>query len=381
MTTPNTFEPAPGRRAQTKNRVFQYIYYAKEPVTQQQLAYELGLSLPTVHQNIAELEEEGLLLKVTGIKSTGGRPPVGYTVSSGQFLTIGVKLSASQIRFLALDLKRNEVADQRIAQHEQDGESLIRTLTKGLADFIKDNRLDSRKILGVGITIPGAIDKNREKVLVSPSMHIRDFRLQSLQDAVPYPCYVENDAASAGYAELLFETADGRKGDFAYLLLEYGVGGALILDGRQYKGTNGRSGEFGHMCVHPGGLLCNCGRRGCLEAYCGALRYTRDIGRTSDEFFESLRRGNADSVSLWNDILQHLAVGIANLRMAFDCDIVLGGATSLQLEPYLTELRRLVAERDPFSDGADYVRLGREPEKAGMIGAAGYFITEFIKSV
>lgn len=121
MTTPNTFEPAPGRRAQTKNRVFQYIYYAKEPVTQQQLAYELGLSLPTVHQNIAELEEEGLLLKVTGIKSTGGRPPVGYTVSSGLFLTIGVKLSASQIRFLALDLMRNEVADQRIAQHEQDG--------------------------------------------------------------------------------------------------------------------------------------------------------------------------------------------------------------------------------------------------------------------
>ena len=86
-------------------------------------------------------------MKVTGIKSTGGRPPVGYTVSSGQFLTIGVKLSASQIRFLALDLKRNEVADQRIAQHEQDGESLIRILTGGLAAFIKDNRLDSRKIL------------------------------------------------------------------------------------------------------------------------------------------------------------------------------------------------------------------------------------------
>lgn len=65
--------------------------------------------------------------------------------------------------------------------------------------------------------------------------------------------YIENDATSGGYAEW-FTHWQGR--DIAYLLLETGVGGAILVNGGQYQGVNHRSGEFGHMCVEPGGLPC-----------------------------------------------------------------------------------------------------------------------------
>ena len=76
----------------------------------------------------------------------------------------------------------------------------------------------------------------------------------------------------------------------AYLSLENGVGGAVLVNGDLYAGDNRRSGEFGHMCVEPGGLPCKCGKRGCLEAYCSARRISDDINITLKDFFAGVER-------------------------------------------------------------------------------------------
>ena len=135
------------------------------------------------------------------------------------------------------------------------------------------------------------------------------------------------------------------------------------------------------MTVHPGGLKCSCGRRGCLEAYCGALRYTRELGISTKEFFAELKAGDKDYVEIWDDVLRHLAVAINNIRMMFDCDIILGGFVSEYLEPYLPKLREMVAEKNPFEGNADYLTLGRFYKKAGMMGGASYFIEKFINEI
>ena len=100
----------------------------------------------------------------------------------------------------------------------------------------------------------------------------------------------------------------------AYLFLENGVGGAAFLGGTPYEGLNGRSGEFGHMCIEPDGLKCRCGKRGCLEAYCSTSRISNDLGITLDTFFEELENKNAEYEKLWEDVLRHLAVGINNIH-------------------------------------------------------------------
>ena len=77
-----------------------------------------------------------------------------------------------------------------------------------------------------------------------------------------YPVYVENDGTSGGYAEYFLQP---EKSSMAYLSLENGVGGAVLLNGAPYFGMHHRSGEFGHMCVEPGGLACACGKNGCMN--------------------------------------------------------------------------------------------------------------------
>ena len=159
------------------------------------------------------------------------------------------------------------------------------------------------------------------------------------------------------------------------------MGGSVLVNGAQFTGDNGLSGEFGHMCVEPGGLPCKCGRRGCLEAYCSATRLTEVSGVTLREFFLGVECGNSAYRTLLDDYLRHLAIGIHNIRLALDCDVVLGGFMAKFLEPYLLQLRDQLAQLDPFDAAGAYLHLSRYPKHAALIGAALYFVKQFLDQV
>ena len=133
--------------------------------------------------------------------------------------------------------------------------------------------------------------------------------------------------------------------------------------------------------MHPGGLKCSCGRRGCLEAYCGALRYTRELGISTKEFFAELKAGDKDYVEIWDDVLRHLAVAINNIRMMFDSKVILGGFVSEYLEPYLPKLKAYVASKNTFEEDGSYISLGKFYKKGGMMGGASYFIKKYIEEL
>lgn len=370
------------RRRQTRNKMYRFIYDSKNPVSKQQIATTLRYSLPTVHQNIAELLEAGLIEPGKILKSTGGRPAVGYQINSKLKYAVGIAVSSNHIRMLASDLKQNELAYKRVERRYRGGQYLGREISEELDLFLKEKKLDPVKLLGVGVTFPGLIDQETETITLSPTLNIRDISLKAIREAVPYQMYFENDSTSGGEAEWLSLPMKERKRNFVYLFLENGIGGAIFIDGKPYEGQNKRSGEFGHMTVTPDGKLCNCGKRGCLEAYCSALRFTRDLGNISvDDFFDGLRDGNKEYNELWVDVLDHLAIGINNLRMVFDCDIILGGFVSGRLGPYMEDLKMRIAARDPFDESVDYLKLGKYPERADMMGVAWHFIDDFINHI
>ncbi len=112
-------------------------------------------------------------------------------------------------------------------------------------------------------------------------------------------------------------------------------------------GRFSKSGEFGHMCIHPGGLKCNCGRRGCLEAYCSTSRISDDFGITLKQFFLGLDEGNQEYSQSWDTYLDDLAIGIGNINSALDCGVALGGKLSQFLAGRLAALDQRLRETDP----------------------------------
>ena len=371
------------RRRITRNSIYRFIYASNEPVSKQEIADAIDVSLPTVHQNITELLEAGYIRAGEVKKSTGGRPPVGYEVDPDIRYTLGIAVTSNHFRFWAGNLKQEELGFKSVRiPNAQLDEIKSDALKRGMDTFIEEAGLDPAKLLGVGITIPGVFDRKSEQIVLSPTLKMKNFSISDFIKEAGVPTAVMNDSSCAGYEERRVRQLSGQSQDFVYLLLENGVGGTIFMDGRQLRGINGRSGEFGHMRIVPDGRVCNCGQRGCLEAYCSAFRITRDLGITVEQFFDEMEKeqGKGPKTALFYDILRYLSIGIVNLRMTFDCEIVLGGFMTEFLGPFMDFLRTEVKRLDPFGADADYLKIAASP-KASLQGAAWYHVGKFINQI
>lgn len=367
------------RRRQTRSNIYRHLYKNTGFCSKQSIAYDLGLSLPTVYQNLTELMEAGLICYSGEQRSTGGRKAMGLSIVPDTRIAIGISVTENRLRFVAADLRLQELAYRSIhCDLPVPFSDLGTILARELEIFLDDNQLDRSRLLGVGIALPAVISPEGHRIIIAPTLYLRDAPLDTLIQEIPYPTFIQNDGTSGGYAEWFMRN---NQKNMAYLSLENGVGGSVLIGGALYGGDHLRSGEFGHMCVELGGLPCRCGKRGCLEAYCTAHRLSDDLGITLKDFFDGLAQHNPEYEALWGDVLRHLAIGINNIHMALDCDVVLGGFLTHYLPPYLPLLKEQVAAGNTFSDSADFLHLSILRQHSVPLGVALHFIVEFLLSI
>lgn len=376
----NTLNPTlTNRRKQTRSSVYQYLYSARSPRSKLAISQDLNLSMPTVYQNVDELLEAGLIEYCGTQRSSGGRPAAQLRTVDGARYAIGLYITPRDLHISATDLSRTEISYRRIPyDHELLAADSTDFIVHELENYIDGNRIPRDKLLGVGIVLPGVIDLEENTLLYAPTLGLRDRDLRPLRAAIPYPTHVENDATSGGFAEW-FNSRE--RNAIAYLTLAEGVGGTLLVNGALYAGNSNRSGEFGHMCVEWNGRPCSCGKRGCLEAYLSTRRFRDELGLDTEEFFFRLKNGDPAVTAFWNDYKRYLVMAIHNIRLSLDCDVVLGGLLAEYLEPYLDELRDMITGSNPFDSQSSFLRIDRHPRFGSIIGAAFYFIRDFIDSI
>ncbi len=223
-------------------------------------------------------------------------------------------------------------------------------------------------IAAVGIGAAGFVDSSRSSVLFSPHLAWRDTPLrEALMGRIRRPIVVDNDANAAALAECYFGAGRGHRLVLC-ITLGTGIGGALVIDNRVFRGANGMAGEFGHMQVVPDGHRCSCGNRGCWEQYASGnalVREARELVVTNSPVAYRLREiveGQADrltgplitqaardgdplSIELLDDIGRWLGTGLAGMTAAFDPScIVVGGGVSEAGELLLAPTRSAFAQ-------------------------------------
>lgn len=366
-------------RLANRNRVFRALYRTPGGVTKRELAYELHMSVPTLNQNLRELDGMGLIDSGDRKLTTGGRRPRLLTAAPQARWAVGVELTARYLRLVAVDLLLEELRFRTVdLPFRQNGE-YARALAETVEEFIGSTGLDREKLLGVGVAVPGIVEEDGARLAAAPTLGVQTMEAGDLVGRISYPVHLVNDANAGGSAES-WGRQDGAP--MAYLSLGRGVGGAVLFSGGAYLGLSGRSGEFGHMCIHPDGELCACGRRGCLEAYCSTARISDELDMSLEEFFRSVEKEDPGCCRRWGRYLDDLALGIGNIHMALDCAIVLGG----KLSEYLTgerleALEARLGERDPGYREAPYLSICRYHDRANGVGAALYFIDRFLQTV
>ena len=369
----------PPRHASVRSRIYHALYEKSGFCSKQTLAQKCGISMPTLYQNLNELMEEGLVCYSGEEQSTGGRRAQGLDIVPDSRISVGISVTENRLRFVAADLRLQELAYKTVsfdttAQLNDEAADLAGTLESFLDEF----GIDRKKLLGVGITLPALISPDSKSIQFAPTLGLKDVPIAGLFSKIPYPVYVDNDGSASGHAECFVRR---NQKDMAYLSLEYGVGGAVLIGGQLHRGVNGHSGEFGHICVEPGGLQCNCGKQGCLEAYCSPLRIEKTLGVTPEEFVRGAEAHIPEYEELLYDMLRHLATAVNSIHLTLDCDVILGGFFSEFLQPFLPILRRYVLAGNPFEENADFVQLSSLRRHITPLGAALFFIREFVSSV
>lgn len=187
--------------------------------------------------------------------------------------SIGVDIGGTKILTGLLDEKSRVAADIKVKTRLDKGaDHFVEEVAETVRYVFKKGRVDRDEVAGVGVGCPGFIDEARGKVLSCPNIpFLKSFRLaRRLCGMLRMPVVLANDVQTGLYGEHQFGAAKGYR-HVAGIFLGTGVGGALIIDNRLYRGATGTAGEIGHVQVDPRGPLCGCGRLGCLESYTGRL--------------------------------------------------------------------------------------------------------------
>lgn len=368
-----------GNNAETKRfnkiKIAKYIYH-HGAASKQEIAAALNLSMPTVLQRVKELLQEGIIAETGEYESTGGRKAKVLSIAAGIRYAAGLDITRNHVSFVLLDAGGKVCEKKRIRCAFEDREKYYKDLGEMLCFFLDKCQMDRERLLGVGISIPGIVDEEKRRMPQSHVLKVDNFELEKISRHIPWRTWFRNDANSAAYAELR-----GSSQDTVYLSLSNTVGGAIYMNGRIYKGAHFRSAEFGHMILVPGGRRCYCGRAGCMDAYCSAGVLARWAGDDLDAFFHGLAEENPVYQMVWREYLNSLAIAITNLRMAFDCEVILGGYVGGYMDHYMGALEDNLAEYRIFDSNQNYVRTGKYKHEAAAIGAGIRFVEEYFDGI
>lgn len=348
----------------------------RERFSTQALADALQVSVPTAIGLLRRLEEAGLAGACGAFDSTGGRRPRAWRARPDARFAVGADITLRQVTLVAANLAGHVVRTRTHALPFSRTPAYWRAVSSHIGALCEG--LPGGAPLGVGLSIPGIIDRDGAAVLRSHALSLQELRMEELTPYLGEKCRMVNDANAGCLAEA---RADPTLQNAVYLSLSDSVGGAILVDRRLRSGQNQRIGEVGHMTLFPGGRACYCGQTGCMDAYCRAGLLHAHTGGSLAEFFRRLRAGDSALRAVWEEYLSHLAVAVNSLRMVLDCDVILGGYVGREIDASLPALRAQAAARNPFGPDGDYIKACSYRQEAAALGAAILWIEAYLLSL
>lgn len=364
-------------RQQNKKNVYKSILQ-EDKITRFKIAEKLKLSLPTVSLNIKQLMDEGLIKEDGELFSTGGRKAASVSSVANAHLSVGIDITQNHIGFAVVNLKGEVLAHTRRPQKFSNSPEYNESVYNLFLRFLVDNEVQTNKILGVGISVPGIVDADNRTLKYSHRLGIFEPQELAFLGNMHFQTIVFNDATAASMAEL---SKSPELNNMVFLSLSNSVGGALIIDGKCIQGMNMHSGEFGHLYFVPDGKRCYCTYKGHYDSYGSALVLSTVANGSLQEFFRKLDMNDAECQQVFDDYVKNLSIMICNLHTIFDLPIVLGGYVGSYLLPYVNIIKNEVEKIDVFKEASSYIRICSYKHEASAVGAALHFINTFVENV
>jgi glucokinase len=308
----------------------------------------------------------------------------------------GVDLGGTKIQTVVLDDRSRVIGQSRVPTPSKEGpDAIVQTIASAVGAASEEAGLATDSLIGVGVGAPGGIEPDAGILISPPNLtgFDGDFPLgPELEQQLGTRVFLGNDVSVATEAEFKLGAGKPYKSILG-VFWGTGVGGGLILDGKQWAGR-GSAGEIGHVVVHPGGDKCGCGRLGCMEAYAGRgqmeakARHRHKKGEktrlfelmekrgrdrlTSGIWARALAHGDKLAIELVDDAIDALGIGVASCVNVLDPEaVIIGGGLGIRLgDPYAKRIAKAMQPHLFVDDHPPDIKVATLGDLGGAMGAA-----------
>lgn len=293
---------------------------------------------------------------------------------AGQHNYIGIDIGGTNLRGALIGANGEILERFRCASAIDEGRpAFLQRLTDGIVDLRRHGDRLGRPVRGVGVGVPGLIDRNG---LVHASVNLQPLESLNLRELLEreldLPVVCSNDANLIALGEHRFGAGRGYT-SLLVTTIGTGLGSGLILGGALWEGAYGFAAEFGHVTVEPEGRPCPCGNHGCLEQYVAAPVLVREGGgMTPEALAERARTGNSEALAIFERMGRYLGTALAGLLNTLNLEaVVIGGGVAACYELLSPAILQAIRERC-FPQIAQGVVLCKAAlgDDAGLLGAA-----------
>jgi predicted NBD/HSP70 family sugar kinase len=352
------------------------------PISRTDIAKLSGMSAATVGRVVTDLIELGLVKETSQISGGVGRKATLLELDLESIMTVGIEIDRNLTKAALVDLSGRIIAEKQqvIDQHEKQLDTLIDAIARLVTEMAAEQDIPLAKIIGAGVGLPGIVDPEQGMVVFSAQLGWRNVPFAGMLEArLNMPVVLDNDLKVKALGESSLRSPDGMPGEgiTALVSIGSGLGAALIMDQKIYRGSRNIAGEIGHSIIDPNGKLCECGKRGCLQTYITDLALLQEANQIREvsslqELFRYMEQGEPWARSIIDRACSYIAITINNVVCAYNPgSIILTGKFIEEhsgiFEAVKQKLQEFIGEH--FSGSFEMFR-SKLGERSVMIGAA-----------
>jgi predicted NBD/HSP70 family sugar kinase len=362
------------------------------PLSRADLARRMEIGRGMVTSLVNELIADGSVYEGATGEAPRGRKPRMLHVRTADRLALAIDIRFSRTDVMLADFDGQPLVVETLSTRF-DPVELVPALARSIREILDAHDAEDG-CEGIGLLMPGMIDRGTGRVLNSPQLGWRDVNVRdALAEATGRPVYVENASVACALAQMWLHPRrrDGVD-NFVYINVADGVGTGVVVGGEVLRGSGGTAGEFGHVPLNLEGPRCLCGLRGCLEAYTSNLatlaRYAgveladpdsrlrlREEGLTVTDLIGRARAGDAKALRALQESAHYLGIGIAGIIHAVNpARIVVGGEITGAWDLLEDVVRESVRLRSLTPSAATTPVLPEESRYPRLLGAAALVV-------
>jgi glucokinase-like ROK family protein len=388
------------KKRRHKKSILRAIYF-NGPLSNSDLSKQIKLSTPKINSLLVELIDNGLIQDLGRGNSSGGRRPNIYGIVENSFYVVGITINVHRTIISIFNSNNVDITGRQYFSIKMHSDlDIFNQTNQKLEEVLQQFNIPRNKILVVGIEMPGLINQ-KEGISKTYFPDVTDLS-EKLKDIFGIPVYFEHDAKIRTFAEQHFGLAKNKK-NVLMIQADWGLGLGIVIEKKLYTGESGYSGEFGHLPIVDNGVLCSCGKQGCLETIVSATAIARmarqgiengnsslikrlvnnDLSKIEISIvIQAANSGDQFAISIFNNVGHWLGRGIAYLLQIFNPElIIIGGRVADANQFILTPIQQAIqtfSNRD-ISNNTE-IKISELGSKAGTIGIAAYALEKILLS-